>query len=98
MRKITHLFHSTAVGGHVGVGAMTKRVAAVFLWMGLEKEVRSVVRECDICQKCKYDHAHSPGMLQPLPIPEEVWQEERMDFLEGLPKSGGKEVIMVVVD
>lgn len=86
------------MGGHSGVGATTKRIAAVFYWKGLEKEVRNFVRECEVCQRCKYERVSSPGLLQPLPIQEDVLQDVSMDFIEGLPKSSGKDVIMVVVD
>ena len=61
-------------------------------------DVKSFVLVCDTCQRNKYDTAAYLGLLQPLPIPEKVWQDISMDFIDGLPKSQGKTVIMVVVD
>ena len=40
----------------------------------------------------------TPGILQPLSIPIERWEEVSMDFITCLPKFEGKSVIMVVVD
>jgi len=46
----------------------------------------------------RYDNSAYPGLLQPLPIPKDVWLDISMDFIDGLPKSQRKEVILVVVD
>jgi hypothetical protein len=40
----------------------------------------------------------TPGLLQPLSIPSQHWEEVSMDFITGLPNYEGKSVIMVIVD
>jgi len=40
----------------------------------------------------------TPILLQPLPISYASFTDISMDFIEGLPKSDGKEVIYMVVD
>jgi hypothetical protein len=40
----------------------------------------------------------TPGLLQPLSIPSQCWEEISMDFITMLEKSEGKSVMMVIVD
>jgi len=88
--------HASPQGGHSGRDATLKRLKQLFYWKGMNKAVQRFIRQCTVCQTCKYDNSAYPGLLQPLPIPEEVWVIS-MDFIDGLPKSEGKEVILVVV-
>ena len=51
-----------------------------------------------MCQRSKAENVQPPGLLQPLPIPEKIWEDIAMDFAVGLPSSNRKSVIYVVVD
>lgn len=61
-------------------------------------DICSFVASCDICERNKHEIVLSLGLLQPLPIPEHNWTNISIDFIEGLPKSGGKQVIFMMVD
>ncbi|XP_019200240.1 PREDICTED: uncharacterized protein LOC109193863 [Ipomoea nil] len=47
--------------------------------------------------RCKSESVASPGFLQPLAIPDQAWKGIAMDFIEGLPRSQGKDVILVYI-
>lgn len=96
--KIVKWHHVTPEGGHSGRDLTLKRVKQLFTWKGLTTMVRQYVKNCQVCQVAKYDASAYPGLLQPLPIPTDVWVDISMDFITGLPKSQGKDVIFVVVD
>lgn len=70
----------------------------VFYWPKLHHNVKEYVKNFLVCQKNKSEHVPYPGLLEPLPVPEMAWSHISMDFIEGLPKSNGKDVILVVVD
>lgn len=91
-------FHSTPQGGHSGFYKTYRRLAANVYWVGMKGVVQEFVRSCDVCQRRKYLASSPGGLLQPLPIPERIWEDISMDFITGLPKSKGYEAIFVVVD
>jgi transposase InsO family protein len=96
--KTLEALHNSAVGGHSGVPVTYRRIKQLFYWPGMKKMVQQYVAACSICQQAKPDRSKYPGLLQPLPTPTSAWQMISMDFVEGLPTSGGKNAILVVVD
>ncbi|KAA3452986.1 Transposon Ty3-G Gag-Pol polyprotein [Gossypium australe] len=97
-KQIFSLFHESALGGYSGIHATRHRISTLLYWKGLSSDVKRWVRECVTCQRCKTDNSASPGLLQPLPIPERAWAVISMNFIEGLPPSHGKSTILVVID
>jgi hypothetical protein len=96
--KLISAFHASAVGGHSGILPTYQRLKKLFYWPGQKTDVELFVKQCQICQQAKHENCKYPGLLQPLPIPHQSWQDLSMDFVEGLPKSKGYTVILVVVD
>ena len=96
--KIIAACHSSALGGHSGTAATYYRLKKHFAWKGMKQDVEAFVKQCTICQQSKHSNTHPMGLLQPLPILEGVWRDLSMDFIEGLPKSEGFSVTLVVVD
>lgn len=94
--ELFQLFHESTIGGHSGVHATRKRLTGY--WKGLTADVKKWVKECLVCQRCNSETVASPGLLQPLPIPDRAWSSISMDFIEGLPNSRGKTAIFVVDD
>jgi hypothetical protein len=84
--------------GHEGGEKTLYRFRAVFYSPHACHRVRDYVCTCEVCQRNKTEHLHPLGLLQPLPIPHQVWSDIAMDFIEALPKVGGKFVILTVVD
>lgn len=64
----------------------------------MKKDVDQYIKSCDVCQRNKSELWPYPGLLQPLPIPNQVWSQISMAFIEGLHLSEGCDTILVVVD
>lgn len=61
-------------------------------------EVIQFVQQCEVCEQVKALTVDPYGLLQPLEIPHQVWENLSMDFITHLPTSQGYTCIFVVVD
>ena len=84
--------------GHEGVQRTLHRLRRDFHFPDMRRVVQNFVRACDTCQRYKSEHLHPAGLLLPLPVPSGVWSDLGLDFVEALPRVGGKSVILTVVD
>ena len=96
--KLIRLWHDTPIGGHSGVQVTYKKLKELVYWKNMQRDVEQYVASCDVCQRHKGENVAYPGLLQSLSIPERVWSDISMDFVEGLPQSHGKDAVLVVVD
>ncbi|PNX93307.1 Ty3/gypsy retrotransposon protein [Trifolium pratense] len=98
IQRILPEYHSSPIGGHAGITRTMARLKAQFYWPKMQEQVQEYVQNCVICQQAKVSNTLPSGLLQPLPIPQQVWKDIAMDFITGLPIVNGFSVIMVVVD
>jgi len=64
----------------------------------MRNDISKFVKECSICQHAKVDNVLLAGLLQPLPIPQQIWVDIAMNFIVQLPTSQGFSTILVVMD
>lgn len=98
IKQILREYHDGVIGGHLGILKTIKHIQQAFYWPKMKMDVKKYVAECSVCQQHKYSTLKPAGLLQPIEFPKLIWSEVSMDFIEGLPKSEGVNVILVVVD
>jgi transposase InsO family protein len=96
--RIIEEIHNSLLTGHPGREITYRMVARDFFWPGMSDNIRRFVRNCDVCGRTKPWREGAQGLLKPLPIPDQLWKEISIDFVEGLPNSDSMTCLMVVTD
>jgi hypothetical protein len=97
--RLLHECHDVPTAGHLGKDKTLEQVKRRFYWLRMDADVLRYVRTCDACQRNKPSQQATPGLLQPLPVPDHPWQQVTMDLITQLPKSTrGNDAIVVFVD
>lgn len=97
--RILAELHDSATGAHCGRDRMLAEAQRRFAWHGMAGDVERYVLTCDACQRNKHSRQLKPGLLMPLPLPEEPCMHWTTDAVCGLPRSRrGFDAIQVYVD
>ncbi|KAL0534592.1 hypothetical protein IC582_028883 [Cucumis melo] len=64
----------------------------------MKNDIKLYVELCLVCLQNKIQALSPAGLLQPLPIPNRIWEDKSMDFVEGLARSKRFDSVLVVVD
>ena len=98
-RSIIHELHCSPYAGHSGMNKTVQLVSRYFYWPNMRQDINPYVRGCELCQRNKSASGKVSGKLQPLPVPEQIWEDISMDFVGPLPVTQRKnDFILVVVD
>ena len=96
--RLCKLHHDTSIAGHLGADNTYKLLHRTYYWPDMQKFVRQYVRHCHVCKQSKGSRFKKQGMLQPLPVPEQRWQDISIDLVTGIPEIQGCDAILNVVD
>ena len=65
----------------------------------MKRDIEEYVSKCLVCQQVKTERQRPAGLLRPLPIPVEKWQDVTMDFVTKLPRTQKRnDAVWVIVD
>jgi len=79
--------HDANTSGHRGRDKMVEILQRNYFWPNLSRTVQEYCNTCPTCKCTKPDNQAPSGLLQPLPIPDQVFEVVSHDLITGLPKT-----------
>uniref|UniRef100_A0A0G4I717 Reverse transcriptase domain-containing protein n=1 Tax=Chromera velia CCMP2878 TaxID=1169474 RepID=A0A0G4I717_9ALVE len=61
--------HASPHSAHLGINKTYKKMASLYYWPKMWRDVGVYIRACDPCQRSKGPNALPPGLLHPLSVP-----------------------------
>jgi hypothetical protein len=88
--------HTQPMVGHPGIAKTLAIIKKRFYWPRMDKTVAQYITNYHECRRAKPFQDTYNGVLIPLPIPQQPWQDISMDFVTELPEDQGFNSILVV--
>ena len=91
--------HDVPYSAHLGMDKTLHSLQRFFYWKNMRDTVHAYIQSCGNCQRNKASNQAPLGFLQPIPLPDERWEQITMDLITQLPKTpAGHDAIVVFVD
>ncbi|GFX77634.1 hypothetical protein TNCV_4223931 [Trichonephila clavipes] len=95
MRQL--IFKALHFFSHPGISASIDLIAKRFVWPGMRKDIKIMVRSCVKCQRAKVTwHTKSP--IGTFALPDARFAHIHLDFIGPLPPSNGNQFCMTIID
>ena len=96
--QMLQLFHSTPLGGHLGVQKTYHKMRSRIYWEGMKKDLKNFVKRCIPCVKRKSCKLHHYGDLHPV-YHDQPFHTVAMDVVGPFNETKSKNIkILVMVD
>ena len=96
--EIVRIHHDLPPAGHPGQWKTLELVSRNYWWPGMGKFVKEYVGTCDTCRRTKPVRSRPQGLLKPNEIPERPGQIVTCDYIVGLSKIDGHNMIQLMAD
>lgn len=90
--------HEQISMAHPGRDKTYKALRSRYYWPGMIQMIARYIRNCHACQRSHVPRDKTPGLLHPLPVPDQLWQHLTMDFKSFPPDKNGYDALFVVID
>jgi Integrase zinc binding domain len=98
-QALMHGAHGALVAGHLGFNKAYESLRQGVAWTEMYRELKGYVRSCDSWQRNKTSNQKHIGLLKPLEIPTERFEQVSMDFITTLPVTKeNHDAVMVIVE
>ncbi|GFT13512.1 retrovirus-related Pol polyprotein from transposon 412 [Trichonephila clavipes] len=95
MRQL--IFKALHFFSHPGISASIDLIAKRFVWPGMRKDIKIMVRSCVKCQRAKVTR-HTKSPIGTFALPDARFAHIHLDFIGPLPPSNGNQFCMTIID
>ncbi|GFT11730.1 retrovirus-related Pol polyprotein from transposon 412 [Trichonephila clavipes] len=95
MRQL--IFKALHFFSHPGISAFIDLIAKRFVWPGMRKDIKIMVRSCVKCQRAKVTR-HTKSPIGTFALPDARFAHIHLDFIGPLPPSNGNQFCMTIID